>query len=99
MLLSTQHGSAAVMIAPGFLLILGLDGQGGDVGDGEPVYLAPPVTTTQGIRMAKGNDVPCSAQRIPPSVGRRLREELEAEFPLDCQCHNCLRGRNALQLV
>lgn len=98
MLLSNHDGSApALWIAPGFRLQLDLGIRGGDFGDGEPVFEAPPVTMTTTAPK------PVVRQRItspgPTSIGRRLRQDLEAEFPLGCQCHNCLRGRNALQLI
>lgn len=98
MLLSAHDGSVpALWIAPGFRLQLDFGTRGGDFSDGEPVFEAPPVTMTAAtsslvVRHRVTN-------QVPVSVGRRLRQELEAEFPLGCQCHNCLRGRNALQLV
>ncbi len=98
MLLSTHDGSApTIEIAPGFRLQLDFGTRGGDFGDGEPVFEAPPVT------MSAATSSSVVRHRVtnlaPVSVGRRLRQELEAEFPLGCQCHNCLRGRHALQLV
>lgn len=126
------HGSAGVatQFAPEVNLasLLGLECvRGGDLGDGEPVYvrhspILAPSTKPQPAQPAGLVSVcghihapplpphaanlsvsPGTRHRVtnpgPASVGQRLREDLEAEFPAGCQCYNCVRGRQQLQLV
>lgn len=99
MLLSPNNSETTRFeIAPGFSLYFHFGRGGGDLDDGEPVYAAPPVTTTAGNCRATDVSDPCEVQRTDPSVGRRLREDLAAEFPSGCHCYNCVLGRQ-LQLA
>lgn len=101
MLLMPGHNGLAGMfeLAPGFFISLNPGSGRGDLDDGEPVFVAPPVTMTAGAYRRVATEVPCVAQRIPISPGRQLRKELEADFPAGCECHDCIRGRVQLQLI